>query len=361
MAGNMLQLLTPGIQGAMLTKDPQISFFRYNFRRYSDFSLDMVMVDSSQGNTFLSSSGSRQKYTYDMPRSGDLLYKAFAVFEVPGLGNYSEKNSQSEECKGGMEWDFINQECTQSLGQIEVPIGAAVDCRNLTSLTKLTISDTTKTLAEYGNLNELFGSGLLSIIGTGTVPIVSGGTGSLKNVMAGGPTNADSTHIDKDTTTFDQLLDLLNNNTQCTLEQTRFGGNAGSEIAGNFLTTSSFVVDGVNGTDTLSTLATHTWSTFLNCFKLVPANFSSSVPLTSDAVLEVTLSKGATNTAAGTTQVMTEHVESYKERLSRGAEKPTSCGSEPYYIDSLGQYLLDEVRLVIGSQIVCKTYGRYIS
>ena len=54
-----------------------------------------------------------------------------------------------------------------------------------------------------------------------------------------------------------------------------------------------------------------------------------------------------------------ELVEDYKERSLRGGQNHV-CGPEPCYIDSVGQYLCNEIRLQVGSQIVDTVYSYYL-
>ena len=48
------------------------------------------------------------------------------------------------------------------------------------------------------------------------------------------------------------------------------------------------------------------------------------------------------------------------ERAARGDVAVEHGGPEPCYIDSVGQYLCDEIRLQVGSQIVDTVYSYYL-
>jgi len=68
-----------------------------------------------------------------------------------------------------------------------------------------------------------------------------------------------------------------------------------------------------------------------------------------------------TNTnATGTT--VAEHVEDVLERSQRIKETsdPLIAGREPFWIDSVGQYLCKEVRLQVGSQVLDTVYSHYL-
>ena len=80
----LIELMSVGKQNKILNANPQITFWRFTHMRYTDFSLEQVQVNADGQNT-LSSTG--QMIHFDLPRSGDLVNQAFAVFHLPGLAN----------------------------------------------------------------------------------------------------------------------------------------------------------------------------------------------------------------------------------------------------------------------------------
>lgn len=79
MSPSILQLQALGIQDIYLTKDPQISIFRYNYYRYVNFATDIVKLDVNSTVAF------GQKTTCEIPKRGHLLSKLYLHIRLPKI------------------------------------------------------------------------------------------------------------------------------------------------------------------------------------------------------------------------------------------------------------------------------------
>ena len=72
--------------------NPQISFFKVVYRRYTLFSMENIEFKELSKNTV--SYDSEQQISCNIPRVGDLLYKLYFTFELPAI--YSGKSEENE-------------------------------------------------------------------------------------------------------------------------------------------------------------------------------------------------------------------------------------------------------------------------
>ena len=82
MAGGELQLSAKGAQDHILVGNPQISFFKSVFRRYTNFAMETMRLDSV-GNDINKTNTSI--INCHIKRNGDLLSKVYFNFEVPNI------------------------------------------------------------------------------------------------------------------------------------------------------------------------------------------------------------------------------------------------------------------------------------
>ena len=83
MPGGTLQLLRPGAQDVYLTGNPQLTYFKSVYRRYTNFAMEMIRFDfegirelAYTGNTF---------FRCKIPRNGDLIDKIYFVMQLPHI------------------------------------------------------------------------------------------------------------------------------------------------------------------------------------------------------------------------------------------------------------------------------------
>lgn len=90
MPGGLLQLSAYGSQDFYLTGNPQISFFKTVYRRYTNFSMEFYTLNP-ENNIGLSET-EIVTYNFDIKRNGDLINDIYFVFTLPDI--YSDINRQ---------------------------------------------------------------------------------------------------------------------------------------------------------------------------------------------------------------------------------------------------------------------------
>ena len=68
MGGGLMQLVAYGAQDVYLTGNPQITFFKVVYRRHTNFSMESIKQNPK---------GSDEDKTWNITRSGDLIYSMF--------------------------------------------------------------------------------------------------------------------------------------------------------------------------------------------------------------------------------------------------------------------------------------------
>jgi hypothetical protein len=90
MTGGFLQLVSYGAQDFYLTGNPQISFFKAVYRRYTNFSMDYYRINP-ENNIGLSET-STTTYKFKIERNGDLISNIFLVFKLPEIFSSNKTN-----------------------------------------------------------------------------------------------------------------------------------------------------------------------------------------------------------------------------------------------------------------------------
>ena len=90
MTGGFLQLVSYGSQDFYLTGNPQISFFKTVYRRYTNFSMDFYRINP-ENNLGLAETATTT-YKFKIERNGDLISQIFLVFTLPDI--YSDNGSR---------------------------------------------------------------------------------------------------------------------------------------------------------------------------------------------------------------------------------------------------------------------------
>ena len=86
MGGSLLQLVAKGQQDIYLTRNPQISFFKYVFKRHTNFSIESKNVVFT-GSTNPFSDSSNKTVTITVPKLGDLIHTTYLQIEFPEITN----------------------------------------------------------------------------------------------------------------------------------------------------------------------------------------------------------------------------------------------------------------------------------
>ena len=90
MTGGFLQLVSYGAQDFYLTGNPQISFFKAVYRRYTNFSMDYYRINPE--NNIGISETTTTTYKFKIDRNGDLISNIFLVFSLPEI--FSKDNTK---------------------------------------------------------------------------------------------------------------------------------------------------------------------------------------------------------------------------------------------------------------------------
>jgi hypothetical protein len=79
--GAVTQMAAQGLADAVLTGNPQVTFWRFVAKAYTNFALESQLLDFTAGQPYF---GNFPKCNLD--RIGDLVYWMYAVFDMPGIG-----------------------------------------------------------------------------------------------------------------------------------------------------------------------------------------------------------------------------------------------------------------------------------
>ena len=117
MGGGLMQLVAYGAQDVYLTGNPQITFWKVTYRRYTNFAIESIEQ------TFNGQADFGRRVQCTISRNGDLAYRTYLQVTLPeinqlmGLGNYSANQNQGVYAR----WlDFPGE---QLIAQVEVEIG----------------------------------------------------------------------------------------------------------------------------------------------------------------------------------------------------------------------------------------------
>lgn len=96
MAGGLLQLIAKGAQDHNLVGNPQISFFKVVYRRYTNFSMETIKLDIEGSN--ISSSG-KTLLNIPIKRNADMVSNMYYTFELPHIYSGSDDSNIPYEFK----------------------------------------------------------------------------------------------------------------------------------------------------------------------------------------------------------------------------------------------------------------------
>ena len=117
MGGGLMQLVAYGAQDVYLTGNPQITFWKVTYRRYTNFAIESIEQ------TFNGQADFGRRVQCVISRNGDLAYRTYLQVTLPeinqlmGLGNYTSGQNTGVYAR----WlDFPGE---QLIAQVEVEIG----------------------------------------------------------------------------------------------------------------------------------------------------------------------------------------------------------------------------------------------
>lgn len=86
MTGGIIQLVAYGIQDLFITSDPQITFFKMVYRRYTNFSTEVIAQPFNHTADF------GRRVTCVLARNGDLIRKVHLVAILPRIPNFKDSD-----------------------------------------------------------------------------------------------------------------------------------------------------------------------------------------------------------------------------------------------------------------------------
>ena len=115
MPGGLMQLTAYGAQDFYLTGNPQISFFKAVYRRYTNFSMEMIEILPNV-NVDLQENSDSSKLSFKISRNGDLVKDMYLVFTLPSIFSSAAKSFEWIKRIG----EYIIKEVTITVGGKEL-------------------------------------------------------------------------------------------------------------------------------------------------------------------------------------------------------------------------------------------------
>ena len=81
MGGGLMQLVAYGAQDVYLTGNPQITFWKVTYRRYTNFSMESIEQ------TFNGQADFGRRVTCTISRNGDLAYRTYLQVTLPEISS----------------------------------------------------------------------------------------------------------------------------------------------------------------------------------------------------------------------------------------------------------------------------------
>ena len=111
MGGGLMQLVAYGAQDVYLTGNPQITFWKVTYRRYTNFAMESIEQ------TFNGQADFGRRVTCTISRNGDLAYRTYLQVTLPEIGQSLKGNN------GGVFARWLDFPGEQLISQVEVEIG----------------------------------------------------------------------------------------------------------------------------------------------------------------------------------------------------------------------------------------------
>jgi len=114
MGGGLMQLVAYGAQDVYLTGNPQITFWKVSYRRYTNFAMESIEQ------TFNGQADFGRRVTCTISRNGDLAYRTYLQVTLPEINQGMKGNGVNDEGVYARWLDFPGE---QLIAQVEVEIG----------------------------------------------------------------------------------------------------------------------------------------------------------------------------------------------------------------------------------------------
>jgi hypothetical protein len=149
-AGEII-LVAYGEENIVLSENPQISFFKIVYRRYTNFSIETVRIDCLYESNF------GKKYTIEIGKTGDLLYKMWLVIELPDIPKIYDFNNTID---NKIKFKWTRKIAYAIIDYVEIEIGNQIVSRQwgewMSVLEELNWNNFNNSIDEYiGNTPDL--------------------------------------------------------------------------------------------------------------------------------------------------------------------------------------------------------------
>ena len=124
MAGGLLNLIAIGNQNVYLTGDPDKSFFKTTYSKYTNFGLQKFRIDYEGQRVLRLNEDS--KFTFRIPRYGDLLMDTYLVVNIPTIWSpiYPPQDCSSSWIPYEFKW--IENLGAQMIKEVEISVGGEI-------------------------------------------------------------------------------------------------------------------------------------------------------------------------------------------------------------------------------------------
>ena len=119
MGGGLMQLVAYGAQDVYLTGNPQITFWKVTYRRYTNFSIESIEQ------TFNGQADFGRRVTCTISRNGDLAYRTYLQVTLPEINQAmaNQFNGTATSPNNGVYARWLDFPGEQLISQVEVEIG----------------------------------------------------------------------------------------------------------------------------------------------------------------------------------------------------------------------------------------------
>jgi Large eukaryotic DNA virus major capsid protein/Major capsid protein N-terminus len=117
MGGGLMQLVAYGAQDVYLTGNPQITFWKVTYRRYTNFAIESIEQ------TFNGQADFGRRVTCIISRNGDLAYRTYLQVTLPEINQYMGSTSSLATGVQSVYARWLDFPGEQIVAQVEVEIG----------------------------------------------------------------------------------------------------------------------------------------------------------------------------------------------------------------------------------------------
>jgi Large eukaryotic DNA virus major capsid protein/Major capsid protein N-terminus len=117
MGGGLMQLVAYGAQDVYLTGNPQITFWKVTYRRYTNFAIESIEQ------TFNGQADFGRRVTCTISRNGDLAYRTYLQVTLPEINQYMGNSTSIATGNQSVYARWLDFPGEQLIAQVEVEIG----------------------------------------------------------------------------------------------------------------------------------------------------------------------------------------------------------------------------------------------